>query len=90
MDGRKVLEKVKSLWSKEEPRRDVLAELGLRETDRPLIACIDASRLASASLGGITGELGRVDFFPDLFDVGGIRVKLVPHREGADNFTVPA
>ena len=66
-----------------------MAELGLRETDRALIARIDASRLASTSLRGITNELCSVDFFPDLSDVGSIWVKLVPHREGADNFTVP-
>ena len=40
--------------------------------------------------GGITGELCGVDFVSDLSDVGGIRVKLVPHGEGADNLTVSA
>ena len=65
-----------------------MAELRFRETDRPLIASIDTSRLASTSLGGIADEFGCLDFVPDLLDTGDIGVKLRPHREGADNFTV--
>lgn len=68
--------------------RDGLEDLYLRGTNRPLIARIDASRLTATSLGGITDELCCIDSFPNLSNVGGIRVKLVPHREGADNFTV--
>jgi hypothetical protein len=67
-----------------------MAELSFIETDRTLIACTDASRLYSTSLGGITCELRRIYLITDLFDVGGVGVKLVPHGEGADDLAVSA
>ncbi len=56
-----------------------VTELYLRATDRPLVACVDTSRLGLTGRGGITGELRGIDFVPDLPYVGGIRVKLVSH-----------
>jgi hypothetical protein len=85
--GKKVLKKVKSLIEREPGKRRV-GELRLIETDRPLIACIDASRLASTSLGGIAEKFSCLDFVPDLLDAGDVGVKLRPYREGADYFAV--
>jgi hypothetical protein len=68
----------------------VIADLTLRETYRPLVARIDASRLDSTSLGRVTSKFRRVHLVTDLPDVRGIRIKLVPHREGTDNLAVSA